>query len=215
MPRQRRSPRSYARRSPQREPYDLVLIVCEGAKTEPTYFNGLCLAERLSTTNIRVTSAGASDPMSIVLFAENEMAQAVDKYDRAFCVFDRDGHANYDAAIARIASSPDGKSGKLRAITSWPCFELWILLHFRYSTAPFNRAGNKSSGDLAVSELLKFFPTYTKGHKTIFEECVARMRNAIENAKRLRKFNEMHNSLNPSTKVHTLVEYLTSIKKRT
>lgn len=52
----------YARRAPAREPYDRVLIVCEGEKTEPQYFNGLRLAERLSSANIRVTPADGSDP---------------------------------------------------------------------------------------------------------------------------------------------------------
>jgi len=36
-----RRPESYRRLSPQREPYDYVLIVCEGEKTEPNYFYGL------------------------------------------------------------------------------------------------------------------------------------------------------------------------------
>ena len=37
MPRQRRGPESYKRRGPVREAYDYVLIVCEGAKSEPNY----------------------------------------------------------------------------------------------------------------------------------------------------------------------------------
>ncbi len=37
MGRNPRTAASYARRGPQRELYDVVLIVCEGAKTEPYY----------------------------------------------------------------------------------------------------------------------------------------------------------------------------------
>ena len=70
MARRRRTAADYARRGPAREPYDLVLIVCEGTKTEPFYFDGLRVAERLSSANIKVTPAVGSDPMSIVQYAE-------------------------------------------------------------------------------------------------------------------------------------------------
>jgi hypothetical protein len=210
MPRGRR-PKSYARRPPRREPYDVVLIVCEGAKSEPAYFNGLRAAHRLSSANIHVMSARGSDPMSIVAFAENEMA--TNEYDKAFCVFDRNGHTNYDAALARIARSPLGRTGKLKAITSWPCFEIWLLLHFRYSTGPFNRAGSESSCDRAIKELLTFLPEYTKGRQTIFDELASQMPTAITNAKRLRTHNSRSSSTNPSTRIHTLVGYLIKIKR--
>jgi hypothetical protein len=101
MARQRggRAPKTYARRRPVREAYDSVLIVCEGAKSEPNYFNRLRNVYRLSSANVRITPAGGSDPMSIVSFAEDELASA--GYDRAYCVFDRDGHANYPQAIQK------------------------------------------------------------------------------------------------------------------
>jgi hypothetical protein len=76
----RRTAGSYARRGPVREPYDRVLIVCEGKKTEPYYFGGLRLHYRLSSANIEITPANGTDPMSIVSFAEARL----DEYDRAF-----------------------------------------------------------------------------------------------------------------------------------
>jgi len=197
-----RKPNSYARRAPQREPYDFVLIVCEGAKSEPAYFRGLLNAYRLSNANIRVTSADGSDPMSIVTFAEKEIA--ANEYDKVFCVFDRNGHTNYQTAMARIDNSADGRTGKIQAITSWPCFELWFLLHFRYSAAPFERTGSESSCDLVIRELLRFFPGYTKGHQTIFDALASKMPDALKNAKRLHTYNESCGSTNPSTKIHTL-----------
>ena len=75
------------------------------------------------------------------------------EFDRIFCVFDRDGHQNYQQALDKIAGSPMGKKGKLQAITSVPCFEIWILLHFGYSTAPFVKTGNKSACDKVVYAL--------------------------------------------------------------
>ena len=98
-----RAPTSYARRAPEREPYDVVLIVCEGEKTEPYYFEGLRRAWGLSSANIRVRSAGASDPLSLVQFALAEMRSG--DYDRVFCVFDRDTHAGFEQALQQIAQS--------------------------------------------------------------------------------------------------------------
>jgi len=144
----RRAARSYARRGPVRQPYDRALIVCEGKKTEPYYFTGLRLHYRLSSANIQIMPANGTDPLSIVSFAEDRLGD----YDRAFCVFDRDGHQNYDTAVAKVAQSMEGRTGKLVAITSWPCFEFWILLHFSYSAAPFNRAGEKSSFERVISK---------------------------------------------------------------
>jgi RloB-like protein len=206
--RRRRTAGSYARRGPIREPYDRVLIVCEGKKTEPYYFGGLRLQYRLSSANIEITPADGTDPMSIVSFAEARLAE----YDRAFCVFDRDGHQNYDAAVARVAQSTEGEQGDLVAITSWPCFEFWLLLHFSYTAAPFHRAGKKSSGDRAMVKLATHIPGYKKGSKNIYALLAPKLPNAIRNAVRLHRENARTASSNPSTQVHKLVQYLMTLK---
>ena len=188
----RRTAESYARRGPIREPYDRVLIVCEGEKTEPHYFGGLRKHYRLSSANIEITPADGTDPVSIVSFAEARLGE----YDRAFCVFDRDGHQNYTAAVARVAQSVEGRAGKLVAITSWPCFEFWLLLHFGYSAAPFHRAGNKSSCDRAMSKLAAHVPGYNKGLKNVYELLAPRTADAIQHARRLHRENRRTDSTN-------------------
>ena len=40
------------RRKAKRESYDKVLIVCEGEKTEPNYFNELINFYKLNTANV-------------------------------------------------------------------------------------------------------------------------------------------------------------------
>ena len=57
--------RRLARPGPKREPYDRVLIVCEGKRTEPLYFQGLADRYRLNMTNIVVVGSG-SDPRTVV-----------------------------------------------------------------------------------------------------------------------------------------------------
>jgi hypothetical protein len=64
MPRRRsRAARSYRRRPAVREPYDVVLIVCEGEKTEPGYLQGLKNAYRLSSANITIVPGEGNDPV--------------------------------------------------------------------------------------------------------------------------------------------------------
>lgn len=72
MAHKRRQASSYSRHAPQREAYDAVLIVCEGEKSEPKYFNGLKGAYRLSSANIHIMPADGTDPMSVVTFAGRE-----------------------------------------------------------------------------------------------------------------------------------------------
>lgn len=200
-----RRPDSYRRRGPQREPYESVLIVCEGGKTEPNYLNGLKLAHRLSNANIRVTSADGTDPVSIVRFAER-LANRDDGYDRVYCVFDRDGHANFQQALGMVR-----QLGYI-PIISLPCFEIWILLHFVYSTAPYNNARGQSACDLVVKEIKKHFDVYSKGHTGIYALLESKVDAALKHADRLAKHNVSTGSYNPSTAMHDLVDYLRKLK---
>jgi hypothetical protein len=194
-----RSPKSYARREPKREPYESVLIVCEGGKTERYYLSRLQQVYRLSSANIRITPADGTDPLTVVAFAEREFAR--DEYDRAVCVFDRDEHKNYAAALQRIAKLP-----KFWAITSWPCFEIWVLLHFVYSAAPHDPAS-------ALLEVRKRYAGYTKGGKTTFDDLAPMLDNAIRHAERLVKDNLKTGAENPATRMHELVTYLIGLKR--
>lgn len=206
-----RPAKSYARRAPTKEPYDYVLIVCEGGKTEPQYFDALILAEGLSSANVHVISGdGHTDPVSIVKIAELNLANG---YNRIFCVFDRNGHANYEEALARIANQEAGRNGTLKAIASWPCFEVWLLLHFAYSAKPFEKTGTRSSCDNVVRLLLEHIPDYAKGRATIYGELVDRLDLAIRHARRLAEDNINTKSTNPATSVFELVNYLKNLKK--
>jgi len=201
---------SYARRGPVREPYDTVLIVCEGSKTEPNYLNGIKAAFRLSSANIYVTHAPGTDPITVV--AHTEMLMGQEEYDRVFSVFDRDGHPNFNAAVARVSNSARGRAGTWQAIISTPCFELWLLLHYRYSTAPIVASGRNSAGDVTVRALREYLPDYEKGEPKIYDIVSVMTEVAIENAIRLDRHNTDAQSDNPATGMHLLVDYLRKLK---
>jgi hypothetical protein len=205
-----RRPESYARRKPTREPYDSVLIVCEGEKTEPNYLTDLRADYRLSNAKIRITSSDGTDPVSIVRYTESVLAR--ERFDRAYCVFDRDGHSNYEEALQIVRTCQSGRAGLLRAITSVPCFEIWLLLHFAYSSAPFNKAGKLSACDQVLRELRKHIAEYGKGLPGLYGLVSQNTQRAITHAERLVAHNLQTRSNNPATLVHEMVRYLSNLK---
>ena len=61
-----------SRNKPKREPYENILIVCEGEKTEINYFKDLKSHELLTSVNIEIISAKHSNPDYVVKEAIKE-----------------------------------------------------------------------------------------------------------------------------------------------
>jgi RloB-like protein len=132
-------------------------------------------------------------------------------YDEVFCVFDRNGHPNFDAALA----SATAQKG-ITVLPSHPCFEFWLLLHFQYTRAPFAAVGVKSAcerlthvlkqqGDMAACE--------KGGVKGLFDNLLgggrfaqARQRAAQAHAEAIELAEP-----NPSTRIHLLIDRLESL----
>lgn len=206
-----RHPSSYKRRAPRREPYDYLLIVCEGGKTEPNYFHGLRRAHNLSSTNVEIARPGKNDPIGIVEYADKRLNET--DFDRAYCVFDRNGHVGFDSALAKVAKSINGKNGRLHAIPSVPCFEIWILLHFIYSAAPFTGTGSQSACDKVIAKVKEYLPEYHKGQESIYDLLDSTVAQGIVNARRLENENAKTGSLNPATQMHQVVDFLQKLKR--
>lgn len=202
------------RRKEQRAPYDRVLIVSEGGKTEPNYFNELVDYYKLNSANVEVTGDCGSSPTSVVSHADKLYRESVDEnnaFDRVFCVFDRDTHDGYQPALDRIAGLKP--RCVFTAITSIPCFEYWLLLHFTYTDRPFHAAGKSSIAATVLQELKKYWPEYEKSVAGNFSHRIGELDFAKANAARALKSAQANGNENPSTRVHELIEYLQSIKK--
>jgi hypothetical protein len=204
---------SLRREAQKREAYDLVLIVCEGGKTEPKYLQELCDAFKLSTANIRIVGDECgSSPRSVVDYAITEYRKER-RYNRVFCVFDKDRHSTYNEALERIRTTKMGKGDSIEAITSVPCFEVWILLHFSYTTRAFGSTGPSGSICASVIKALKkHISVYDKGTSGLFFSLKERLQDAMIHASQLEKHIEVSGSDNPSTKMHQLVGYLRELK---
>lgn len=197
------------RRGPRKEPYDLVLIVCEGAKTEPFYFQELCDHYQLSTANIKVIPGEGNDPVSVVRTAKKQQKAEThlgEKYDRIYCVFDRDEHANYREGCQHAERE------KFVCALSIPCFEYWLLLHFVDSRAPYARTGGRTAAQNCEHDLKRHIPEYRKGQRGLFQRLLQQLPDAKIRAARVLADAHRTQEENPSTRVHELVEYLQHLK---
>jgi hypothetical protein len=211
--RKQRAAASLKRQKAKRAPYDRVLIVCEGSKTEPNYLHEIRDTYRLNTANIEICGDECgSDPLSVVNYAIEKFREDQD-YDCVYCVIDRDKHMTFHAALDKLRQTKLGKKVVFTAVVSVPCFEFWLLLHFTYTTRQFCAQGNSSNCDLVIKELNKkdLIPGYRKGATNIFASTKDRLNTAIKNARKLHQHNESAGTNSPATNMHELIEYLINL----
>jgi hypothetical protein len=198
-------PLNTLRRTPgKRVPLKRIIVVCEGAETEPRYFQALRQRYRLSTVSIQIVK-GRGAPISVVEEAIRQKKKLDDKGDEVWCVFDVEVEANnpsFDEAVG-IA-----RSGRLGLAISNPAFEYWYILHFECTDRPFQNA------DDAVNRLRGHIPHYEKSI-SVFPALEERISVAIRNANQLRqRADEPWDTFpNPSTGVDRLVVEITKLVK--
>ena len=179
-------------------PKDLLLIVCEGKKTEPNYFKSF----RVSSAQVKIVGLGVNT-LSLVeqtIVYKKDAAKYRIKYDQIWCVFDRDNNTCQNIQDAFVLAKREG----VNIAFSNEAFELWYLLHFKYQTTFLDR--HECVRQLNSAAGFK----YKKNDETMYEKILDKQVLAINNAKRLLTQYVPHNPSrdNPSTTVHVLVEQL-------
>jgi hypothetical protein len=211
-----RRTKDLARVKAKKSPYTTIAIVCEDSHSSPTYFKALIKYFRLNTANVRIVPSKGSAPISVVDHAI-EIARTTAGIDHIACVFDRDTHESYERALNKLNKHKSKRNDKskpiYKTITSTPCYEIWLLLHFCYTTKAYSASGTRSAGDNLISDLVKHLVAYNKNNTDWFGEIINNLETAIKHAKQLQKHNYSTNSTNPSTNIHELVEFLTELKK--
>jgi len=167
------------------------LIVCEGEKTEPKYFESF----RVPKFVIEVKGVGMN-PTKVVESALDFRKE--DDYDQVWCVFDRDSFNDFNSAIELA------KKEGMSVAYSNEAFELWYVLHFDFLNTGIPRSDyqKKLTGKLGHK--------YQKNSATIYDEIIELQPITIKNARRLlTKYNPINPQQdNPSTSVHLLVSEL-------
>lgn len=186
------------------------LIVCEGKKTEPNYFNGLKkkINEKYGNKvdvlipNIDVKGIGMNTT-SLVKYTQKTVNHANKVYGQVWVVFDKDDYNDeqFNSAIDNC---------NYNVAWSNPNFELWLLTHFK----KINRCISK---DDVLQELSKEFHKnglgdYTKNDTNIFDKVTSegKLHTAIKNCKYMEELNKdgQASQRNPMTKVYKIVDGL-------
>ncbi len=128
---------SKKRKENTREKLVRFLIVCEGTKTEPHYFEALinthisAVREATIEGEGRATVALVDRTQEIKVELERKNAML---FDRVWVVFDKDDFDDFNEAIK--------KAHRLGFQSAWTneAFELWYYLHFEYLDAGISRS---------------------------------------------------------------------------
>lgn len=179
-----------------------ILIVCEGAKTEPNYFKKFPI--KAEDLDLRVEGPGFNCA-SLVEEAHRLAEEAIRErrpYNQVWCVFDKDSYS--DEQFNKACTIALNKC--IRVAYSNEAFELWYLLHYIYFETRLSRKDY-------IDKLEKYLGSkYEKNSTSMYDELKGLQQTALRHAKRLEAIHTTVNPAknNPVTKVHRLVEALKS-----
>lgn len=186
------------------------LIVSEGTKTEPNYFDGLAkhindkFGGNIHSEKPLINCQGEGKcTVSLVEETSKIISRAPILYSQVWVVFDKDDFVDFDDAI--LLAEEQG----YRVAWSNQSFEYWIYLHFNYSDSALHRDDWVDK----LSELFKSYKInpngYDKNDPTIFEIATTRgsLKAAIGNAKRIENSykTDRPSKCDPCTTVHKLI----------
>lgn len=139
------------------------LIVCEGTKTEPYYFESLVQGSMSDVREVDIQGVGMG---TVALIKETKaIKHDLEKknnmqFDRVWVVFDKDDFKDFNQAIAMAEGLGYGSAWSNEA------FELWYCLHFIF----LNTGISRSEYIKQIEKALKLKTgdnsfTYTKGNR--------------------------------------------------
>lgn len=199
------------------------LIVCEGEKTEPNYFESLKKSLPrgvLELTNIDIDGTG-KNTLSIIEEAKKLKKKYEEKYlrkiDSVWAVFDKDSFPakNFNNAINK------GENSRPKINCAWTneAFELWYLLHFNYYNTGIPREQYQKLLEKEINKAAKISDfKYAKNSEEMFSLLneYGSQESAISNAEKLESLyqDRSYSNHNPSTRVHKLIIELIELTEK-
>lgn len=189
-----------------------ILIVTEGIKTEPFYFEGF--RRRINNSYggeyITVKVCGMGDN-TVSLFNRARLLAESDAsgFTQVWVVYDKDSFPACDFnAVPELCRWASKNGTAYRAAWTNEAFELWYVLHYEYTDAALGRESYGPRLSRCLSS--EGHGSYRKTRTDMFDILVGRLDAAISNAERLEAANKgkAPAACNPGTMVHHLVEEL-------
>ena len=187
------------------------LIVTEGTKTKPLYFEAI--KEKVNRDykgriNVKVEVTG-HNTVGLVNRAMKLVSNSANGYKHVWVVYDKDDFTSEDFNHASdLCSSISTETTVYHALWSNQCIELWFLLHFDFFHSDIHRDGYypKLSGYLGKIGAGE----YKRNRSDMYDVLRPYMDRAILFAKKLAKVNEGRKPSEcvPGTEVYKIVEML-------
>lgn len=211
--REARKQRQHEFRSPKANSF---LIMTEGKRTEPLYFQGIrkLIKEKVGG-NIDVVENPVIDIYGegcstgkLIEITDRFVKDAKIIYQNIWVVFDKDDFEDFDQAI------DEGEEKGYKIAWSNQSFEYWLYLHFYYSDAALHRDDWNAKLDEIFKQYNLGEGKYQKNYKDIYQmvDTYDGVNTAVKNAKRrmvdYRKNKEKASEYDPGTTVYKLVEEL-------
>jgi hypothetical protein len=187
--------KSFGRKAPSLDQMPTVLVLCEDSKASLTYLKEAAQHFRARAT-IKIAHKDTC-PRKSVQFSISESKS----FDEIYCFIDRDDHEHFDAALT-LAKTKEN----IHIIASYPCFEFWLLLHFKKVRKSYSKG--KVGSDEVLADLRQHddMKNYAKGDtKNLFKKLEGKLEVAKNNAEWALKEAKKDNENNPSTSTHILL----------
>lgn len=191
--------KSLGRKQPSLPQEPKILIICEDSKSSLNYLNGAKYHCRIGE-NVSIEHCGKTDPDGIVSYGVSKK----NKFEKVYCVIDRDTHLNFDQAVIRA------RDNQVSLVTSYPSFEYWLYIHFKYTRKPYVEESGKSPAEMMKRDLIlvdQAMADYDKGSsKDYYELLLAKLTTAMQHGSRSLNDAETDGEKNPCTQLHLLID---------
>ena len=160
----------------------VYLIIAEGRnKTETLYLTNF--QDQSKSFIIRFVKAGSNTDVEslykTMVAKWKELGLDANEGDKGFIVIDMDNDKQKAEKIATVINK--NSNDAISFVVSNPTFEIWFLLHFKYTTKFYK------DGNAVIDDLKKYIPSYDK-NVDVFQICECSLSDAIENSKKIEAF---------------------------
>ena len=198
---------SKKRNSGSRIAKKIILMITEGNnQTETNYF------KRFESSEYRIVFARGNDtdPVKMInslISQYDALGLSAEEGDLGMSLIDTDCEKHKDS---QIKDADKLCSEKVKQYVSSPCFEIWLLCHYEYSTRQYN------STDEVIKRLRYYIKDYSKSDEYIYEKTKTQILIALENAEKLNSHccslgMKQHTvEFMPSTEITSVVKLLLS-----
>lgn len=166
-----------------------LLVICGSRVTERDYLRGLVDHLRNPAVSVRIMTHPCA-PAQLVAYARAQFTALDGDFDEIWCVFDVDQFPDVAEAVETAAQHG------IRVAVSNPCFELWLLLHFK------EHGGHLATYNQVLPLLKRHVPGYDKA-RLRFRDYAPHWESAQERARKMTPPGDEH-KFNPATGVWAL-----------